>query len=66
VDEFVLPNHDLLDLLAVAQLCGLWVVKGRRDLATQHQCQPLDAVKVSVLDRHDTCDSSSRQAAQTG
>jgi hypothetical protein len=31
------------------------VVKRGRDLAAQHQRQPLNAVKVSVLNGHHTC-----------
>lgn len=33
MDQLVLPNHDLLDHLAAAQLGVLGVVKGRCDLA---------------------------------
>jgi hypothetical protein len=54
MDEFVLSYHDLLNLLAVAQLHILGVVKGGRDLTTQHQRQALDAIKVSMLDGHHT------------
>jgi hypothetical protein len=53
VYELVLPNHDLLDHFAVAQLDGARVVKGGHDVAAQHQRQALRAVKVHVLNGHD-------------
>jgi hypothetical protein len=53
VDEAVLPDHDLLDQLAAPQLDARGVVEGGHNLPARHLGQPLDAVEVGVLDRHD-------------
>jgi hypothetical protein len=51
--HLVLTDHDLLNNVAVSQLDRSRVLERTRDLTTTDQRQPLNTLKVRMLDRHD-------------
>ncbi len=51
--HLVLPDHDLLDQVALPELDEVRPVEGARDLSAGDKCEALDALKVGVLDAHD-------------
>jgi len=53
LEQLLLTNHDLLDERALAQLDRVRRVEVGADLAAQHERQPLHALEVGVLNRHD-------------
>jgi hypothetical protein len=55
MDEPVLPDHHLLDELAVPQLDVTRSVKRGGNLTAKNKSEALNAIKVSVLNCHDTC-----------
>mmetsp|Transcript_40486 Transcript_40486/g.96218 ORF Transcript_40486/g.96218 Transcript_40486/m.96218 type:complete len:301 (-) Transcript_40486:646-1548(-) len=52
LDELILPDHHLFDDLAFPEGDVLRIVERRRDFAAGDKREPLDALKVRVLDCH--------------
>mgnify|MGYP001578169359 CR=1 FL=1 len=51
--HLVLPNHDLLNRVAHAELDQAGVVERTRNLSTRDESQTFDALEIGVLDAHD-------------